>query len=132
MRIFGNICCVNCLIILYLQSIFNNATIYNMEITLEEQTLIDCVTQVSCSIFNVNVEEIFKRNTTQQAKKARNLSMLILHTEYNLSIGKLALTYKIGRRNVFKKIAKVKFLTEHDITYKEAISVLRGEIKKHC
>lgn len=100
-----------------------------MVITEEEQKLSDKIINTTCSYFFVQVADVYQRNTPQQVKRARNFAMYILHTEFNFSIRKLSILYKMGTRNTARKIAKVKFLSVHDKLYRENLSDLMNVIK---
>lgn len=101
-----------------------------MIITEEEQLLSDNIISAFCSHLGVNIEDVYKKHGTQQVKKARNFALYVLHTEHKLSIKKLSMLYNTVERNVNHKIAKIRFLIEHDTLYKQLHKELRECLNK--
>lgn len=95
--------------------------------TEKEVTIIYKVERVVCKHFGVKEYEIVSKIRKSQVAMARGYIFFILHTNYNISSGKLSSYYDRTSRAIFWHINKISFLLRQRI-YKEIFNQICSEL----
>lgn len=95
--------------------------------TEKEVPIIYKVESIVCKHFGVKEHEIISKIRKSQVAMARGYIFFILHTNYNISSGKLASYYERTNRAVFWHINKISFLLRQRI-YKEIFNQICNEL----
>ena len=72
------------------------------------------IEELVCSFFDVERDDIYKRNSTKKVSNARSMVWYVLHYKYKYSCDAIAKHYSRTRRNVCHMIARIKFLIERN------------------
>lgn len=94
----------------------------------EELKVIEKVEECVCSYFGVNADKLPSRAKTLNIAMARAFVFYILHTDYNISINKIANTYFRTPRLVNWQCEKIRYLIKLK-NYAKMYSDILGAIK---
>lgn len=70
-----------------------------------------------CSYFDVTIDDLRRRDTTNKTSLARNFVYYILHTDLRLSINKIGKILNRKSRNIQYRVADIKYNIEHSKEY---------------
>ena len=74
-----------------------------------EKELFDRIINVICEEFSITRQMMMGRNTSSNVSIARNFAYYILHCDYNVSINKIAKLFSRTPRNIFARIANIRY-----------------------
>lgn len=70
---------------------------------------IDRIIDVICEEFDITRQMMMGRNTSSKVSIARNFAYYILHCDCNVSVYKIAKIFSRTPRNVFQRIANIRY-----------------------
>lgn len=70
-----------------------------------------------CSYFNISIDDLLNRDTTNAISVARNFVYYILHIDLRLSINQISKILNRLPRNIKRRIAHIKYNVEHNKEY---------------
>lgn len=88
------------------------------------------IENIVCNYFGITIEEFYSKRNFSNISDARHFVCYILHCRYGYSFAYLARRYSISKRNMQKRVAKIKNGVATQPFYRNKLSDIEGIIKE--